>query len=68
MIAVSIIKEREMLNFRIAHHSGDGEDESERKIAIQNKKETYEIFTKSKKMTRHKLKIKLTMRRNWTNY
>ena len=29
-----------MLNFRAAHDNGDSGDESERKIAIQNKKET----------------------------
>ena len=48
-----------MLNFRAAHQSGDGEDESERKMEIQNKKETYEIFTKSKKNDKSQIKNKI---------
>ena len=35
-----------MLNFRAAHDSGDSEDESERKIGSQNKKEMYDVFAK----------------------
>ena len=58
MVAVSI-KEREILNFRAAHDSGDSKDESERKMEIKNKKETYEIFAKSKKNDKSQTKNKI---------
>ena len=48
-----------MLNFRVAHDSGDSEDEIERKIAIQNNKKTYEIFAKSKKNDKSQRKYKI---------
>ena len=48
-----------MLNFRAAHDSGDSEEESERKMEVKNKKETYEIFAKSKKNDKSQTKSKI---------
>ena len=48
-----------MLNFRAAHHSGDSGDENERKMEYQNKKETYEIFAKSRKNDKSQTKNKI---------
>lgn len=47
-----------MLNLRGACGSGGSEDESERRIGGQNVKETYEIFTKSKKKEKTQMKNK----------
>ena len=55
---VTVIKEREMFNFRVAHDNGDSEDEIER-LRVK-------IRRKGRKTTSHNSKIKLTMRRCWT--
>ena len=44
-----------MFNFRTVHDSGD----SERKMEIKNKRETYEIFAKSKKNDTSQTKNKI---------
>ena len=45
------------------HNSGDIDDESERKIAIQNKKEIYEIFAKNKKYDMSQIIYKINDKR-----
>ena len=56
---MSVILERELLKFRTTHDNEDSENESERKIESQNKKETYEIFAKSNKNDKSQTKNKI---------